>query len=313
VALTRERAAAPGAQAAASRVRAGASRARTAAAAIAYQGEPGAYGEEAVLGYFGEDAVEPSPTPTFTAVCHAVADGRVAAALLPLENSIAGTVGEALDALVRAELTVVGECLLPVRHQLLGAPGTSLAEIRTVTSHVQALAQCEAYVAAHGWEMVVAMDTAAAARRLAETSDEHLAVIASERAARRYGLTILASDIQGGPNVTRFAVVARGPDVKLPAAAGPLAPPPTAPRVSLILFETRHVAGALHDALGAFADAGVSLNRIESRPTGRRTWEYRFVASVDGDHENEPLKGALDALQRRAHAVRVLGSYPSAG
>lgn len=281
--------------------------------AIAYQGEPGAYGEEAILGFFGDDVVEPLPRPTFTAVCTAVAGGGAAAAVLPLENSIAGTVGEALDALVRTELAVVGECLLPVRHQLLGTAGTSLDRIRTVTSHVQALAQCEAFVAEHGWEMVVSLDTAAAARRLAETGDPHLAVIASERAGRRYGLGVLASDIQGGPNVTRFAVVARSPGAVLPAATGPLAPPRDAPMVSLVLFETRHVAGALHDALGAFADAGVSLNRIESRPTGRRHWEYRFIASVEGDHETEPLRGALVALRRRAHAVRVLGSYPSAG
>jgi len=282
-------------------------------ASIAYQGEPGAYGEEAILGYFGEHGIEPLPLPTFTAVGTAVADRRAAAAVLPLENSIAGTVGEALDALVRAELTVVGECLLPVRHQLLGTPGTAIRAIRTVTSHVQALAQCERFVAAHGWEMVVSLDTAAAARRLAETGDRDLAVIASERAAARYGLRILASDIQGGPNVTRFAVVARTPAADLPAPAGPLAPAAAGSRICLVLFETRHVPGALHDALGTFADAGVSLNRIESRPTGRRHWEYRFIASVEGDHEHEPLRGALAALRRRAHAVRVLGSFDSAG
>ena len=233
--------------------------------------------------------------------------------MLPLENSLGGTVGEAIDALLQTELAVVAELLLPVRHQLLGVRGGSLETIEQVASQQPALAQCEAFLARRSWRLIVTDDTAAAARRLAASGDRSTAVIASARAARRHGLEILAADIEGGPNVTRFALIARSKGAPLPAARGPLSPQATAPPASLVVFETRHVAGALHHALGAFAEAGVSLSRIESRPTRRERWEYRFIVSVAGHRDAEPLRGALDELRRRAHAVRILGSFPSAG
>jgi prephenate dehydratase len=279
--------------------------------AVAYQGEPGAYGEEAVSAYFG-DAVDPCPMPTFTAACAAVVDGRTAAALLPVENSLAGTVGESLDALAATALTVVGELLLPVRHHLLGLPGASLEEIREVASHPQALAQCEPWLARRGWRLQPAYNTAGAARQVAEAGDVSLAAIASPAAASRYGLVVLAGDLAAADeNLTRFIVASRSGD-EVPVARGPLAPASGAPRSALVLFETRHVAGALHDALGAFADAGVSLSRIESRPTRASAWRYRFLVQVDGDAGEDPTRAALDELRRRAHGVRVLGSFAAA-
>lgn len=279
---------------------------------IAYQGEPGAYSEEAALGFFGDGAVTPLPLPTFSAACAAVVEGRAAAAMLPLENSVAGTVGEALDALVRARLAVVGEALLPIRHALLGIPGATLAGIRSVASHPQALAQAERYLSQHGWEVVVADDTAGAARRLAAMRDPSRGVVASERAAERYGLAVLATEIAEAGNVTRFAVAAASGGV-VPPARGPFAPPDEAPRASLVVFETLHMPGALHAALGALAEGGVNISRIESRPTGGARWQYRFLVSVDGDAGQEPLRAALEQLRARAHAVSVLGSYPTAG
>jgi prephenate dehydratase len=279
---------------------------------IAYQGEPGAYSEEAALGFFGDGAVEPVPWPTFSAVCAAVVEGRAAAAMLPLENSVAGTVGEAVDALVRARLAVVGEALLPIRHALLGVPGASLAGIRSVASHPQALAQAERYLAEHGWDVVVSHDTAGAARELAASDDRSRAVVASARAAERYGLAVLATSIADAGNVTRFAVAAASA-AAVPAAHGPLAPPEDGPRASLVMFETLHTPGALHTALGALAEGGVNVSRIESRPTGGERWQYRFLVSVDGDAGQEPLRAALEQLRHRSHALRVLGSYPSAG
>ncbi len=279
---------------------------------IAYQGEPGAYSEEAALGYFGERAIEPMPLPTFLAAARAVADGRAAAALLPLENSVAGTVGEAVDALLRTGLPVVGEVVLPVRHQLLGLPGSSLAGVRSVASHRQALAQCEAYLAEQGWQVIVADDTAGAARSLADSGDRSRAVIASQPAGERYGLATLAADIQDDDaNMTRFAVIV-GQALPAPVAAGPLAPAAAAPRASLLVFETLHRPGALHHALGALAEAGVNLSRIESRPTGRAQWQYRFLVCVDGDAAASPLREALPELQARTHALAVLGSFPTA-
>jgi prephenate dehydratase len=280
---------------------------------VAYQGEPGAYGEEAVIGHFGADGVEPLPLPTFSAVCSAVASGSAAAALLPIENSIAGSVGEAVDALIRSHLSVVGEVLLPVRHQLLALPGVAGSEVRSVASHRQALAQCEAYLARGGWTVVVAEDTAGAARELSESGDRSRAVIASVRAAERYGLEILERDIQDhGGNMTRF-VVAIPDGAETPSARGALAPSADAPYTTLVVFETRHVPGALHYALGAFAEAGVNMSRIESRPTGRAHWQYRFLVALAGDAEEEPLASALEALRERTHDLRVLGSFNSAG
>jgi prephenate dehydratase len=279
--------------------------------AIAYQGEAGAYSEEAVHGYFGAGAVA-CPAPTFSAVCAAVESGEAVAAVLPVENSLAGTVGEALDAIARSGLIVVGEVLLPIRHQLLGVAGASMDSVRSVMSHRQALAQCEAFLARRGWRLVVAEDTAGAARALAQRPDRAMAVIASSRAADHYGLRVLARDIEDADdNQTRFAVVARRDGASL-SAAGPLAPGSGAPRATLIEFETRHMAGALHHALGAFAEAGVSMTRIESRPTGRVRWQYRFLVAVEGDAAVEPLRGALRELRARAHGVRVLGSFPAA-
>jgi prephenate dehydratase len=224
---------------------------------------------------------------------------------------LAGSVGEALDALSESELVVVGELLLPVRHRLLGVDGAVLGGIRRVASHPQALAQCDAYLAASGWQLIPAEDTAGSARALAETGDRTLAVIASARAAERYGLVILADDLVAAGNVTRFAIVVR-PGSAAPPAEGPLAPPADAPRSTLVIFETQHRPGALHAALGAFADAGVNLTRIESRPTRRASWEYRFVVQLEGDAALDPVRSALASLADHAQAIRLLGSFPSA-
>lgn len=278
--------------------------------AVAYQGEPGAFGEEAVIGYFGEDAT-PSPMPTFSAVCTAVEGGSVDAGVLPLENSLAGTVGDALDALAVGSLQVVGELLLPIRHQLLVLPGVELGEVRRVSSHWQALAQCEGFLAGRGWEVIPAADTAGAARELASGGERQSAAIASARAAERYGLEIVARDIQDAShNVTRFAVLAREMASGL-APGGTLAPAAGGERETLITFETGHRPGDLYRALGSLAEAGINLSRIESRPSGSGPWRYRFLIQVAGDAAVQPLAGALVTLREHTSSMRVLGSFDS--
>ena len=277
---------------------------------VAYQGEPGAFGEEAIIGYFGADAVEPVPMSTFPAVCDAVEFGSADAGVLPLENSLAGTVGDALDALADGSLTVVGELLLPVRHHLLVLPGVALDDVDWVASHWQALSQCERFLAGRGWEIVPTADTAGAARELASRGDRTAAAVASERAAARYGLEIAARDIQdSSDNVTRFAVLARSENHDLPPPAGPLASTASGGRETLITFETGHRPGDLYRALGSFADAGINLSRIESRPSGGGPWRYRFLVQVSGDAAAEPLAGALTALREHTSSMRVLGSF----
>ncbi len=138
-------------------------------------------------------------------------------------------------------------------------------------------------------------------------------MIASAQAAERYGLEVLDRDIQDHDgNTTRF-VVAVPEGAESPSAAGPLVPPADAPHTTLVVFETRHVPGALHHALGALAEAGVNMSRIESRPTGRAQWQYRFLVALGGDAGEEPLASALEALRERTHDLRILGSFPSSG
>lgn len=277
---------------------------------IAYQGEPGAFGEEAVIGYFG-DVVTPAPMPTFSSVCAAVEGGSADAGVLPLENSLAGTVGDALDALADGSLLVIGELLLPIRHQLLVLPGVALDDVERVSSHWQALAQCERFLSSHGWQLVPAADTAGAARELAGSGDRHGAAIASARAADRYGLDIAAPDIaDASHNMTRFAVLARDRETS-PPATGALAPS-HGERATLITFETGHRPGELYRALGVLAEAGVNVSRIESRPSGSGPWRYRFLLQVAGDAVDDPLAAALTELRQRTTSLRVLGSFDAA-
>ena len=277
---------------------------------VAYQGEPGAFGEEAVLGWFGPDAT-PKPMPTFSAVCAAVESGHADAGVLPLENSLAGTVGDALDALAGGALRVVGEVMLPIRHQLLALPGAELSAIERVSSHWQALAQCERFLSTHAWQIIPAADTAGAARELLESRDGRAAAIASRAAAERYGLDVLAADIHDSDhNMTRFAVLV-GAEAGQPLAAGVLAPGGPG-RETLLTFETGHRPGDLYRALGTLAEAGINLSRIESRPSGDGPWRYRFLIQVGGDAEAEPLRSALVGLEEHTRSLRVLGSFDTA-
>ena len=277
---------------------------------VAFQGEPGAYGEEAVASYFGRDAADAVAMPTFSAVCDSVASGTAEAGVLPLENSLAGTVGDALDALAAGSLTVVGEILHPIHHHLLVLAHATLSGIERVTSHWQALSQCERFLSGHAWTIVPTADTAGAARQLAFDGNPHVAAIASERAASLYGLRIAARDIQdAAENVTRFAVIARSRD-SLPAVTRVgTAARSSAERETLITFETGHRPGDLVRALAVLADAGINMSRIESRPSGDGPWRYRFLVQVAGDAEADPLRRALVELRQHTRAMRVLGSF----
>jgi len=277
---------------------------------IAFQGEPGAYGEEAIVRYFGQEAVEAVAMPTFSSVYEAVASGSADAAVLPLENSLAGTVGDALDALATGPLSVVGEILQPIHHQLLVVPGVGLSDIGQVSSHWQALSQCDRFISQRGWRPVPAADTAGAARLLAADRDAHTAVIASERAAILYGLDIAERDIEDAAhNVTRFAVIARDQHELARIARDDARHRSPHERETLITFETGHEPGDLVRALTELADAGINLSRIESRPSGDELWRYRFLIQVAGDAEIEPLRGALAAMREHTRSLRVLGSF----
>ena len=281
---------------------------------VVYQGEPGAFSEEAVIGFFGE-ARERAAVPTWRAVFQAVADGTAERCVIAIESSLAGTIRETYDLLAEfydREIRIVGEVTVPVRLALLALPGQSLDWIERVYSHAQALVQADAFLRSREWQVMTTYNTAGAARMIAERRERRAAAVASPRVAGLYGLEILADDIQAGEeNRTRFAVLARlgaTPD-GLRDAAGP---DPDGPRRTTLVFAVRNVPGSLHRCLGAFAARGVNLSSLESRPARRTRWEYVFWVDVDAAVDDPACAAALDDLRAETEMVRVLGSYPRA-
>jgi len=284
---------------------------------VVYQGEPGAFSEEAVLGFFGE-ARERAAVPTWRAVFESVADGSAAAGVIAIESSLAGTIRETYDLLAEfydRGIRIVGEVAVPVRLALLALPGQSLDWIDRVYSHAQALVQADAFLRSREWQVMTTYNTAGAARMIAERRERRAAAVASPRVAALYGLEILADDIQAGEeNRTRFAVLALEAAAGASSAAGtPAAEPPSAPETAFrttLVFAVRNVPGSLHRCLGAFAARGVNLSSLESRPARRARWEYVFWVDVDAAVDDPACAAALADLRAETEMLRVLGSYP---
>ncbi len=274
---------------------------------VAFQGTEGAYSEEATLKTFPQ--AQPQGFPTFHEVFSAVSSGNVELGVVPVENTTAGVINQTYDLLLETDLHVIGEIVLKVEHCLLAPQGTSLEEIRYVTSHPQGLAQCDGFIARYHLEATPVYDTAGAARNLAEahaagTYPRGHAAIASRRAAERYGLAILAANIQDfRGNFTRFFILSRETIARQPGAYK-----------TSVVFATRHNPGALLEALQAFAEAGVNLTKLESRPRRDpdRPFSPVFYVDFEGHAEDPASTAALVGLLRRAAFVKVLGSYPSA-
>lgn len=274
--------------------------------AVAYQGTEGAYGHEAAIRHFGVErrVVAFKAFRSFRETLEAVQRGDAHRAVLPIENSTAGSVHEVYDLLFQMNLSIVGEEVLEVRHCLLGPPGATLAGVTRVLSHPQALAQCSEYLAERsGIETSAAANTALAARRVAEEGDLAQAAIASAEAGDRYGLVVLARGIANQTvNLTRFVVVAASPvecDPKVDA------------KVALV-FGTRHERGALVRCLNVLADEGISLTKLESRPRPGQAWEYVFYVDLEG-HQSEPrMQAALSRLTGATQFLRLLGCFPRA-
>jgi prephenate dehydratase len=277
---------------------------------IVYQGEPGAFSEEAVLGFFGESA-ERTAVPTWRAVFETVADGGADRGVIAIESSLAGTIRETYDLLAEfydRDIRIVGEVTVAVRLALLARPGQSLDSIERVYSHAQALVQADAFLRSRDWQVMTTYNTAGAARMISERLEDHAAAVASPRVAALYGLEILANDIQAGDeNRTRFAVLSRTDDRLVPASAAK-----TTPYRTTLVFAVRNVPGSLHRCLGAFAGRGVNLSSLESRPARRARWEYVFWVDVDAAVDDPACAAALDDLRAETEMVRVLGSYPRA-
>jgi len=270
---------------------------------VAYQGEPGAYSEEAVSSVFPE--AQAVGFPTFRLTFEALTMGAVDAAVLPVENSSAGIVQEVSDLLWELPgLRVVREHIQPVRHCLIGWPGP----VERALSHPQALAQCDRYLHSRQIRSVAFHDTAGAARAVAEQRQPGTAAIASKAAAKRYGLYVLAESIQDdSENRTRFVVIEKGdPTRPLGASSG---------WKGSIAFVTSHRPGSLAHALDCFARRGVNLTRLDSRPMMGQPFEYRFYLdfSVNGeDAAAAAAEAALSDLEEASAEIKLFGTYPSA-
>ena len=267
---------------------------------IAFQGEHGAYSEEAIRQKLGPE-VKTLPCRTFEELFAAVESGRADLAALPVENSVAGSINRSYDLLLERDLKVWGEIMLRVRHNLLAPPGTTLEQLTQVRSHPQALAQCERYLTQHGLKAVPWYDTAGSAKELAANPEPGVGVIASALAAEIYGLEILERDVQDlAWNYTRFFLI------------GHQEPERQDPSKTSLVFATAHTPGALHACLGEFANRGINLTKIESRPRRNRPWHYVFYLDFEGHWKEERCKEALVGLLSRAAFVKLLGSYPAA-
>ncbi len=267
---------------------------------VAFQGEHGAYSEQAARQQLGQEATT-LPCRAFSDITAALQDGRAAFGMLPVENSLAGTVVPAYDLLMDYDLHIQAEVILRVEHCLMAPPGTALADVRRVRSHPQALMQCEATLRRMGLESVEYYDTAGAARDLAAEPQPHTAAIASALAAETYGLDILVHHLEDQDfNFTRFFLLG----LEYPSRQDPS-------KTSIILT-TRHVPGALYAALGELAQRGINMTKIESRPRRNRPWHYLFYVDFEGHEDEEPVREALLGILKHASFLKVLGSYPAA-
>jgi prephenate dehydratase len=267
---------------------------------VAFQGVHGAYSEEAIRQHFGE-SVETMPCETLQDLFEAVESGRANFGMQPVENSLAGTVASSYELLLDFDLRIQAETIVRVRHQLLAAPGTTLADLRRARSHPQALSQCNAYLKRHGIAPVAWFDTAGSARDLAAGPEAGTAAIAGALAAKLYGLEIVESGIEDQDiNFTRFFALGKGD------------PEPGAYNKTSIVFAAPDQPGALYHCIGEFSERGINLTKIESKPRRNKPWQYYFYVDFEGHFNDPACQSALLGLLRRAAMLKILGSYPAA-
>lgn len=268
---------------------------------VAFQGERGAFSEEAAVKLLGEKIVL-VPQPTFEATFAAVGDGLADFILTPIENSLAGSVHRAFDLLVQSGLSIVGEVVIPISLNLIAVPGASLEQITVVESHPVALAQCEQFFSSHPHvKRIAAEDTAGSVREIVRAGDPSRAAIASRRAAEIYRGAILREHLEDdAENYTRFLLLS-------PHANGSA----LADKLSLV-FQLPHLPGALLHSLEPFARRNINLMKIESRPVHGRPWEYRFYIDLQASASDPEAAAAIAELEKCAVNLKILGSYLSA-
>lgn len=262
---------------------------------VVFQGVEGAYSQQALLEYFGEDT-KSYHVETWRDAMEAIAGGEADYAVLPIENSSAGIVSENFDLLVEYDNCIIGEQIIKIDHCLLGLEGAELSDITDVYSHPQALMQCSRYLRERGWEKHKMKNTAGAAKTVKEEKKRHKAAIASRVTADIYGLKVLAEGISDNTsNSTRFIIVT-GKKI-FQKRAGKIS----------ICFEVPHTSGSLYRALSYFIHH--NLTSIESRPIQGKTWEYRFFIDIEGNLMDEAVRSALMNIRSETEGFRILGNY----
>lgn len=264
---------------------------------VVFQGAEGAYSQAAMIQYFGE-GVNCFHVDTFRDAMLAIDEGSSDFAVLPIENSSAGIVSEIYDLLVEFENYIVGEQIIPINHCLLGCAGTKISDIKTVYSHAQSLMQSAHYLQEKGWQQISMKNNAFAAQKVAEDKNPTEAAIASEYAAKVYGLEILEKGVNDlKENSTRFIIITNQKVFSKDAS-----------KISLC-FEVNHESGALYHALSHLIYNGLNMTKIESRPLEGRNWEYRFFVDFEGNMEDSAVKNALRGLREETRNMKILGNY----
>ncbi len=267
---------------------------------VAFQGVTGANSEMAVRQHFG-DSAGTLPVESFDDLFLAVESGAATHGMLPIENSLAGTVARSYELLMDFDLRIQAETILPIHYDLLVVPGVKLADVQRVRSHPQALAQCAKYLKRRSFEPVVWFDTAGSAADLAAAPDLHTAALAPPLAGKHYGLEALEHNVEDEPhNFTRFFVL------------GQTDAPPSDHAKTSIVFSIQSRPGALVECLGEFSSRGINLSKIESRPRPNRPWQYWFYLDFEGHFQESRCEAALLGVLRRAVMIKILGSYPAA-
>lgn len=264
---------------------------------VVFQGAEGAYSQEAMKQYFG-DKINCFHVDTFRDAMEALEEGSCDFAVLPIENSTAGSVSEVYDLLVKFENYIVGEQIIKIEHCLMGVPGTSKENIRTVFSHPQSLLQSAKYLSEHPWQQISMKNNAFAARKVAEDKDMTQAAVAGTHAAEIYGLEILERGINlDSSNSTRFIIVSNQKIFRKDAG-----------KISICL-ELPHTSGSLYNMLSHFIYNKLNMTKIESRPIEGRNWEYRFFIDFEGNLSQSEVKNALRGIREEAGSLKILGNY----
>jgi len=267
---------------------------------VAFQGEMGAYSEEAAFQFFGASILL-KPCESLEDVFRAVEKDEVQFGVVPAENSLEGSISRVYDLLLDSSLKVCGEIELRVAHCLIGVPQARLDLIKQVYSHPQALGQCKTFLRHLDCELVPTYDTAGSVKMIKEMGAPDRGAVASARAAEIYGMKVLAREIEDNPNnFTRFFILAKHDS------------PPSGNDKTSIVFSVKHKPGALYQSLQELARRNINLTKIESRPTRQKPWEYNFYLDFEGHREDKLFREALESLENTSLFVKVLGSYPRA-